>query len=96
MELIPHTYQCHIFVCVNEREQGECCGTTDAVQIVQQLRHHINTNRLFDRYNVTKSRCLGHCQEGPVIAIYPQGHIFKKVTLADVKSIIEHFLPVDS
>jgi (2Fe-2S) ferredoxin len=47
---------------------------------------------LFNKYNVSKSKCLGHCENGPTIAIYPDGHIFRKVTPTDVPQIIDKFL----
>ena len=93
MELISQKYQCHIFVCVNERAEGECCMQKDAYGILEKLREHVNKKGLFRKYNITKSRCLGHCSEGPTIAIYPQGHIFKKVSVSDCDEIIRRFLP---
>ncbi len=91
MELINAKYNCHIFVCVNERETGDCCSNK-GIEILQILREHINKNGLVAKYNVTKTKCLGHCAQGPVIAIYPQGFIFKKVSINDTKKIIDEFL----
>ena len=93
MELVPKIYKCHIFVCVNEREEGECCGRkNDSSKIIEQLQEHINKNGLSNKYCASKSKCFGHCAEGPIIAIYPQGHIFKKVTVADTQEIIGRYL----
>ena len=94
MELVPTKYERHIFVCVNDREQGDACFKRGSENIVKALREHINKNSLFHRYNVSKSKCLGHCAFGPTIAIYPDGLIFRKVTKEDTKEIIEKFLPV--
>ena len=91
MEQVPVKYQRHIFVCVNEREQGDCCANKGA-DILRALRDHVNKNGLFGKFNITKTKCLGHCAEGPTIAIYPDGKIFKKVSTDDVKEIIEKYL----
>ncbi|MBI4148992.1 (2Fe-2S) ferredoxin domain-containing protein [Candidatus Woesearchaeota archaeon] len=93
MELSPVRYQRHIFVCVNEKDYGkECCGFKQGPEILQILRDHVNKSGLVGKYNITKSRCLGHCLQGPTIAIYPEGKIFVHVTVEDTKRIIEEFL----
>ena len=92
MELVPAKYERHIFVCVNERDEGDCCANRNSEAILKALRDHINHNGLFHKYNVSKSKCLGHCAFGPTIAVYPDGLIFRKVTMEDTKNIIEEFL----
>ena len=92
MELVPAKYERHIFVCVNEREDGNCCAKRGSNEILKALRDHINSKGLFHRYNVSKSLCLGHCDFGPTIAVYPDGYIFRRVTMEDTKKIIEEFL----
>jgi len=92
MEEIEAKYKCHIFVCVNDREQGPCCAKRDSEQVFMTLRNHINQNSLMGKYNVSRSKCLGHCNDGPTLAIYPDGKIFRKVALSDTKQIIEKFL----
>lgn len=92
MELVPAKYERHIFVCVNERPEGDCCAGRNSETIFNMLRDHINRNGLFHKYNITKSKCLGHCAFGPTIAVYPDGFIFRKVSTDDVKKIIDEFL----
>lgn len=92
MELVNAKYKRHIFVCINDREVGEACAKRDSEKILSILRYHVNQNGLMGIYNITKTKCLGHCNEGPTIAIYPEGYIFKKVSLEDTKKIIKEFL----
>ena len=91
MELVNAKYKRHIFVCINDRETGECCFKKDSEKILWLLRDHVNQKGLMSLYNITKTKCLGHCNEGPTIAIYPEGYIFKKVSLEDTKKIIKEF-----
>lgn len=93
MELVDKKYKRHIFVCINERDVGDCCAKRNSTEILRILREHINNNGLVGQFNVTKTKCLGHCAEGPTIAIYPEGLIFKKVSIDDTKRIIDEFLP---
>ena len=92
MELLPVKYERHIFVCINERENEDCCAKKDSIEILQALRDHINKNGLVGKYNVTKTKCLGHCKDGPTIAVYPEGKIFTHVSLEDIDKIIALFL----
>ena len=92
MEQVQVKYERHIFVCVNEREQGNCCTNRGGLEILRALREHVNRNALFGKFNITKTKCLGHCSEGPTIAIYPDGKIFKKVSMKDIQKIIEEYL----
>ncbi len=102
MELVPAKYERHIFVCINDKwkidEQGEsvlvedCCAKRGSEQILKRLREHVNSKGLMHKYNITKTKCLGHCKEGPTIAVYPEGFIFKKVSLEDTDKIIKEFL----
>ena len=92
MELVNAKYKRHIFVCINDREEGDSCAKKDSEKILKILREHVNQNGLMSLYNITKTKCLGHCSEGPTIAIYPEGLIFKKVSIDDAKKIINEFL----
>ena len=92
MEEIPIKYKRHIFVCLNSKENEECCSKKNSEEILLRLRNHINENGLMHEFNVSKSLCLGHCLNGPTIAIYPDGKILRKVTLEDVNKIIKEYL----
>ncbi|MBI4140638.1 (2Fe-2S) ferredoxin domain-containing protein [Candidatus Woesearchaeota archaeon] len=92
MEQINKKYKHHIFVCINERDSGDCCAKRNSTEILRILREHINNNGLVHEFNVTKTKCLGHCAEGPTIVIYPEGVFFKKVCVDDTKKIIDEFL----
>ena len=92
METLPVKYKRHIFVCLNVREEGDCCKNKESEKILLKLREHVNSKGLFHEYNVSKSLCLGHCANGPTIAIYPDGKILRKVSLEDVDEIIREYL----
>ncbi|MBI4895816.1 MAG: (2Fe-2S) ferredoxin domain-containing protein [Candidatus Aenigmarchaeota archaeon] len=92
MEQVPVKYERHIFVCVNDRQEGDCCSNRGGLEISKALRDYVNKHGLFHRFNISKSRCLGHCSEGPTIAIYPDGKIFKNVSIKDIDKIINEYL----
>jgi len=92
MEEVEVKYKRHIFVCLNKREDKENCFDRESEKILLKLRDHVNSKGLMHSFNISKSLCLGHCLNGPTVAIYPDGKILRKVTLEDVDKIIEEYL----
>ena len=88
-------YQQHLFFCTNNRASGKrCCAQSGAEDIreyakkaLKRLGHHgaglIRAN---------SSGCLGRCEEGPVLVIYPEGVWYSYKTYNDIDEIIERHL----
>ncbi|NNM60286.1 MAG: (2Fe-2S) ferredoxin domain-containing protein [Legionellales bacterium] len=95
-------YQKHLFICTNQRENGKACcadhGTpADCHYIKKQLKEKKITqkNRVAGSGNdpgkirISSSGCLGRCDEGPVIVVYPEQTWYTYETQADLDEIIE-------
>ena len=80
--------------CCAKRIETDAQGVRQCIpeQILKRLREHVNSKGLMHKYNITKTKCLGHCKEGPTIAVYPEGFIFRKVSMDDTDKIIKEFL----
>jgi (2Fe-2S) ferredoxin len=50
---------------------------------------------LWGKYLLTSSGCVGGCDSGPVVLIYPEGVMYGGVTKADVSEIIDQHLLAD-
>lgn len=85
-------YQKHLFFCVNERQSGKrCCAQkearpacTAAKSLLKQLGEYGP-----GKHRVSFSGCLGRCDEGPVLVIYPEGTFYQYDSIEDVKEIIQ-------
>lgn len=85
-------YEKHIFFCLNQRaNEKKCCFTNDteslfsfAKQYLKQIDHDKKL-----KIRINKAGCLGRCQEGPVIVIYPDGIWYRYENEDDIKEIIE-------
>lgn len=84
-------FDIHIFVCTNQRSSTEkkSCGESHGINLIAEFKTQLNALKLPLKIRTQKSGCLGICNYGPTIAIYPEGVFYVGVTNADVKEIIE-------
>ena len=98
-------YKKHIFVCENIREGGpevKSCGRSGGAELRLILKKMVQEHGLKKDIRINSAGCLGACDHGPVMVIYPQGvyyggfsepdldEIFKKTILKD--EIIDHLV----
>lgn len=81
----------HIFICTNQRPQDErkSCGTEHGLELVAAFKKKLNDLKLPIRVRAQKAGCLGICDFGPTVAVYPEGIFYVGVELNDVDEIIQ-------
>jgi (2Fe-2S) ferredoxin len=84
-------FDIHIFVCTNERSSidKKSCGDQHGLNLIAEFKTQLNAYKLPLKIRTQKSGCLGICQFGPTIAIYPEGIFYVGLQLQDVKEIVE-------
>ncbi|PPD02851.1 MAG: ferredoxin [Methylobacter sp.] len=85
----------HVFVCTQTRPPNHprgSCGTAGCAPVFQAFAQQFEQRKLFDQYALTSSGCLGACQTGPSILVYPDGVMYANVTTEDVTAIIDEHL----
>ncbi len=84
-------YDVHIFVCNNQRTGSEklSCGDAHGLALVGEFKKQLNDLNITLKTRANKSGCLGICDFGPTVAIYPDGTFYVGVKKEDVKEIIE-------
>lgn len=84
-------YDVHIFVCTNQRSGNErlSCGEAHGLDLVAEFKKQLKDLKVNLKTRANKSGCLGICDFGPTVAIYPEGIFYVGVEKADVKEIIE-------
>jgi len=89
MEITKLNYKKHVFVCCNNREEGECCSNVGGEEIYYKLKKIVNENGLTSSVYITRTKCLGFCNnKGTTIVIYPEGKWFLKVKEEEIDNII--------
>ena len=84
-------YSLHVFMCVNERECEACCQDWDARSLLSHFRRRLKELDMHGagKVRVNKSGCMDRCQEGPVMAVYPDGVWYRYETAEDIDEIID-------
>jgi (2Fe-2S) ferredoxin len=84
-------FDIHIFVCTNQRSGHErlSCGEVHGLGLVAEFKKQLKDLNVNLKMRANKSGCLGICDFGPTVAIYPDGTFYVGVKKDDVKEIIE-------
>lgn len=88
-------YRRHVFFCVNQREAGEtCCANFGARQMRDYAKQRIKDLGLHGEgeMRINLAGCLGRCEQGPVIVVYPEEVWYTYVDEEDIDEIIEEHL----
>ena len=98
MQIDPIPYQKQIFVCTNNRKAEDpnspkpSCGDHQAEAIFTELRKIAKDRGLHPRIRVAQAKCLGQCNQGTTIMVYPDNVWYSDVRLEDVPAIAEKYL----
>jgi len=65
-------YECHIFVCTNQPDNPNKCGSKGSELMRKELKEKCS-QAFGKKVRVNASGCLGYCEYGIAAVIYPQG-----------------------
>lgn len=85
----------HVFVCSQSRPPAHprgCCAAKGANDVLQAFWQELQKRNLYDCINVTFSGCLGPCDGGPNVLVYPEGVLYRGLTKDDVAAIFDEHL----
>jgi (2Fe-2S) ferredoxin/predicted O-methyltransferase YrrM len=82
-------FRFHLFVCTQQKPEGvACCAASGSLAVRDALDREIHSRGLDNDVQLTTCGCMGLCEEGPVMAVYPAGVWYRKVQPADVAEIV--------
>ena len=84
-------FEKHIFVCTNQRTNSEkrSCGEQHGLDLTAAFKKAIKDKNLDMPIRAQRAGCLGICDFGPTVAIYPEGTFYVNVQLNDVEEIVQ-------
>lgn len=87
--IIASPFVCHVFICTFDREgKKKSCADSNSAAVRKALKEEVANRDWKNRVRVSQSGCLGACDNGPVVIIYPQDIWFLEVSKGDVGLII--------
>ena len=87
-------YDFHLFVCQNQRPEGHrfgCCFSKGSDKILRHLKTRVKELSL-QNICITKSGCLGLCDKGPAVVVYPEGVWYSLKTVEDAEQVLQQHL----
>ena len=88
-------YKHHIFFCNNVRQNGkQCCSQNGAKELYRYAKDRCRDSSMLGKggIGVSESRCLGRCEHGSVVVVYPEDVWYQYIDEEDVDEIIESHL----
>jgi (2Fe-2S) ferredoxin len=87
--------QKHVFVCAQNRPAGHprgSCAQRGAGEVLDAFWAELKQRNLYEQIAVTFSGCLGPCDGGANVLVYPEGVLYSNVTKDKVGEIFENHL----
>jgi len=87
--------ECHIFVCVQRRPDGHprsSCAQKSAEGVFNSFAQELIKRNLQNRIALTQTGCLGPCQAGANVLIYPGATMYSWIEPDDAATIIDQHL----
>ena len=92
-------YVAHVFVCTNDRAGArKSCADNNSPLVKARLKELVEQKGWGGKVRISNSACMGLCNRGPNVMIYPQRIWFSEVSPDDVDEIaaaVEHILAGD-
>jgi (2Fe-2S) ferredoxin len=88
-------YRYHVFICCNQRAPGEgCCNDLGASKLLGYMKDRVKALGLAGegQIRVNKAGCLGRCDAGPALVIYPDETWYTFIDEQDIDDIVDQHL----
>ena len=86
-------FRLHLFVCTQPKPEGvPSCPASGSFAVLDALDRETRARGINHDVQLTTSGCMGLCDEGPVMVVYPAGVWYRRVRPADVCEIVDTHL----
>lgn len=86
-------YRHHFLVCITNRPPAlqASCGAHGSADLLARLQRELDRRRLTEAglSLATGTTCLGLCEEGPNVVVYPDATWYRGVHVEDVGELVE-------
>lgn len=95
IDALPVVFPYHVFCCFQQRPPQHprgSCGSRGAAPLWEHLGKTLEGRQLA-KVSMVATGCIGFCQAGPLMVVYPQGVWYRPENVGDIDEIIQsHFV----
>ncbi|MEC9485753.1 MAG: NADH-quinone oxidoreductase subunit NuoF [Candidatus Izemoplasma sp.] len=77
----------HVLIC-----SGSNCISRGAHTFRAEFEKHLETHGIRDEIKIVNTGCVGLCEQGPFVIVYPEGVFYAQVKEKDIKKIVDEHL----
>jgi (2Fe-2S) ferredoxin/predicted O-methyltransferase YrrM len=86
-------FRFHLFICTQQKPEGvPSCPASGSLAVLEGLDREVQKRGLRPDLQLTTCGCMGLCNEGPVMVVYPEGVWYRRVQSSDVSEIVDAHL----
>lgn len=89
------TVKRHVFVCTQQRPPNHprgSCAAKGSVEVLQTFWSELQKRNAYEQIAITYCGCLGPCDGGPNVLVFPEATLYQGVGKADVIEIFDTHL----
>ncbi len=80
-------YRSHVIVCA-----GAGCVSSGCRAVAEAMQSELARLELEEEIKIVQTGCVGSCDLGPVVIVYPEGVFYQRLKAEDVPEIAEQHL----
>ena len=91
---LPLVFKYHVFICGQQRPPHHprgSCGAAGSMPLIERLGAKVQALGN-PEVAMTATGCMGFCQAGPIIAVYPEGIWYAPKSAEDIDEIVTSHL----
>jgi 3-hydroxy-5-methyl-1-naphthoate 3-O-methyltransferase len=86
-------FRIHLFLCTQQKPEGApSCPASGSFAVLEAMDREIERRHLTNDVQLTTCGCMGLCDEGPMIVVYPEGVWYRRVQAPDVAEIVDKLM----
>jgi (2Fe-2S) ferredoxin len=86
-------FRFHLYVCTQQKPAGvPSCSASGSSEVLAAIEREVLAQGFDNQVQLTTSGCMGLCDEGPVLVVYPEGTWYRNVKPSDAAELVRAHL----